>query len=177
MNVNILTNEGLVLPSRGSDKSSGYDIIAISKPEIVGKKAGDLGWESIDYIQYKTGLKIQPQPTFVPSLFSPAKQHYTLIYPRSSISKYNLILANSVGVADIDYIGELLLRFKYISQPKDMFICDSKFGTRIDQEKIYQRGDRIGQLIFTELVEANFAIVESLNNTTRSTGGFGSTGK
>jgi deoxyuridine 5'-triphosphate nucleotidohydrolase len=155
---------GLSLPKKSTPLSSGLDIVAMSEPEIVGEKWEepiDSGWKRIDYIQYKTNLFIQPADTDV----------FSFVFPRSSISNYNLVLANSVGIIDTDYTNQILVRFKYIWQPEDF----SKGSPNV--EKIYKFGDRIAQLVFSESVNVNWQSVDDLKTTVRNLGGFGSTGK
>jgi dUTP pyrophosphatase len=86
-----------------------------------------------------------------------------LIAPRSGMStKHGIILANTVGVIDSDYRGEVKLAVW--RRPKEA----SKF--------IIEPMERLAQLIvvpFQNIVE----IVEELDATVRGTGGFGSTGK
>lgn len=84
-----------------------------------------------------------------------------LVFPRSSISKSALSLANSVGVIDSDYRGEIKLRFRE-------FDGDLEF---------YDVGDRIGQLVIIPHYRYAFKEVEELGDTARGSGGFGSTGK
>lgn len=85
-----------------------------------------------------------------------------LVYPRSSISKTSLSLANSVGVIDSNYRGPIKLRFKWDG---------TKFG------KHYQVGDRIGQLIIMPIPAIELKEVSELSETSRGDDGFGSSGK
>lgn len=178
MEIFVLKNEYMSdpskLPVKATESSTGFDIISVSDPEIVGKKSNDEGslWDSVDYIQYRTGLFIETE-----------KNYDVLILPRSSISKYNLTLANSVGLIDSDYRGEILVRFKYNWQPVDMVYVPSPNETsvssrlvgRIDNGKIYKKGDRIGQFKVTVNEDVNLTLVDSLDETKRGNGGFGST--
>lgn len=104
------------LPKPATSRSTGRDIIATSEPEIVGTKQNKDGsgyyYKSIDYIQYRTNLFTSVQMNNI-------SDYDILGFPRSSISKYNLMLANSICLIDADYRGEILLRFKYIWQPDD----------------------------------------------------------
>jgi dUTPase len=51
------------------------------------------------------------------------------------------------------------------------------FGVEIDMEKIYKKGDRIGQLVFSPTTNAELIqLVGDFEETTRGAGGFGSTG-
>ena len=177
------------VPKNANLLDTGYDLVSISEPEIVGSKLANGHWGSIDYIQYKTGLQISPQfrhdgferecGTIVN--INRKWHYYTLLFPRSSVSKYYLVLANSVGVVDNPYRGEIMLRFKYLFQPED-YILDTTFGITqlfgtVNQKKIYQKGDKIGQIAAFELNKIDFEEVESLDETVRGDGGFGSTGK
>lgn len=86
------------------------------------------------------------------------KGYVGLIFPRSSIYKKDLLLHNSVGVIDSGYTGEI----KFIFMPTGW--------------KEYEIGDRIGQIIFMKLPEVQLEYVDSLEETARGEGGFGSTG-
>jgi len=159
--------DGLILPKTGSDFAAGYDIIATSDPIIVGNNTKESNtWKSIDYIEYKTDLYLAPDNL----------NTHILIHPRSSISKYNLILANGIGLCDNDYRGQYLCRFKYIFQPEDMVFTERKFqGITVNLDKIYKKGDKIAQLVFESTINVEFELVNDLNNTKRGVGGFGST--
>lgn len=173
------------IPKQGSKLSSGYDIIAVSDPEIVGDiYSGTPNYYSrIDYIQYHTGLYISISKQEQPSMttFDDNNIYDTLIFPRSSISKYNLQLANSIGLCDSDYRGEILVRFNYIWQPQDFRIDElqtSRYPTIVgspNMDRIYKKGDKIAQLKFSSVIFPKFSIVENLDITDRNDGGFGST--
>ena len=83
-----------------------------------------------------------------------------LVFPRSSIRKYDLILSNSVGVIDSGYRGELQATFKTTGfRPK------------------YEVGDRGAQIMIIPHPPIEFHVVDELSDTERGEGGFGSTGK
>lgn len=85
-----------------------------------------------------------------------------LIYARSGISvKRGLAPANKVGVIDCDYRGELLVALYNQSQTP----------------QTVENGERIAQFVLTPYIAADFVEAESLDDTTRGAGGFGSTGK
>ena len=108
--------------------------------------------KDVPYIKYGTGLAIQ-----IP------KGYVGLLFPRSSISTTKtLALGNSVGVLDSDYTGEVSFVFKDLGR-----------GSGIK----YTVGDRIGQLVVVPLLQVSFEEVESLEETKRGDGGWGSTGK
>ena len=102
-------------------------------------------------IMYDTGIAIQ-----VP------RDHVGLVFPRSSIgTKMALSLSNSVGVIDSGYHGSIKFYFNILNE----------YGV------MYKKGDAIGQIMIVprpslELVE----VQEFSENSSRGTGGFGSTG-
>lgn len=173
MKIYIKQFDGLVVPQTATEKSAGYDIMAMSEPNIVGTKhdtiTGTGGyWKSIDYIEYLTGIHIAPQND------SYGKSYHTYIFPRSSLSKYNLSLCNSVGLIDNDYRGEIRFRFNYIWQPQDLTGSGSEFAVRVDFNKIYKKGDKIGQIVTAATDRIEFIPIADLNETQRGMGGFGS---
>lgn len=85
-----------------------------------------------------------------------------LLFPRSSISKYDLRLTDAVGVLDAHYRGEVTFKFK----PTGFLECSH-----------YEVGDRIGQLIIMPIPEIEFEEAEELSQTDRGTGGYGSSGR
>jgi dUTPase len=139
MKIEVLKNDTYnnvaVLPKAATERSTGYDIIATCDPEIVGKLHANSTtvYESIDYIQYKTNLKIavQKDKVWTGGTSSPLDIDYDILaMPRSSVSKYNLVLANSIGLIDADYRGEILIRFKYIWQPEDFIYVPTSDGNK-----------------------------------------------
>jgi len=170
-----IKNTGTIVPKNLTQYDVGYDLVASSHPAISGEYDEEAqAWSRIDYIQYHTDLYIEPCVD--------DKVYHTNIFPRSSISNKNLMLANSIGLIDAGYRGELLIRFKYITQPEDFFtkIQDHEYATsmltNINMEKIYKKGERIAQLVIAETHKVEFETVEELSETDRGKGGFGSTG-
>lgn len=168
----IFIKNNLKLEEKTYSTDIGVDVRASSEPKIVGKKAGDSKWESIDYIEYETNL-------FIDCLQKNSEtQAYVDVRPRSSISKYNLLLANSVGLLDPEYRDQLFVRFKYVVQPKDLAFDSNveKFVCCVDFDKIYKNGDKICQLIFNETIDVEYIYVPELAPSRRGSGKFGSTG-
>lgn len=137
-------NENAVIPQYAKPGDAGMDVIATSV-EVTD-----------DYIEYGTGLA-----------FEVPEGYCMLIFPRSSNSKKDLLLCNSVGVLDSGYRGELKLRFKRIY---------NYFHT-IKEDKHYEIGDKVGQIMIVPYPQIEFNEVEELSETDRGSGGFGSTGK
>lgn len=168
-----LLDEDLTFNTPSKEGDAGYDVCATSEPKIVGSKCSEGFWTRIDYIEYDLGLKVDG---FQP-VNSPNEDIYTFVFPRSSISKYNLLLANSVGIVDSGYRGSIKVRFKYILQPEDLFIVSNgSLRAQVDLDKIYQKGDKVCQLIFQKHFHPTIEFVSSLEESERSEGGFGSTG-
>lgn len=158
VNIKKLVPEAII-PTYAKPGDAGMDLIAVSVND-----------DNDDYIEYGTGLAIEIPDGYV-----------GLIFPRSSNSKKDLLLCNSVGVIDSGYRGEIKLRYKRIINPspeklnieENIFTPPSLYLT-IDH---YEVGDKVGQIMilpipFVEFVEAN-----ELSKTERGDGGFGSTGK
>ena len=84
-----------------------------------------------------------------------------LIYARSGMAtKRSLAPANKVGVIDADYRGEIMVALHNHGQKEE----------RVDA------GERVAQLVVTPFLSVEFTECESLDETVRGTGGFGSTG-
>lgn len=84
--------------------------------------------------------------------------HVGLLFPRSSIYRCDLSLTNSVGVIDSDYRGPIKAVFK-------------------GSHPYYKVGERFAQLVIVPNPKVEYAEAEELSETTRGTGGYGSTGK
>lgn len=131
-----------VLPSYSKDGDAGLDL-TVTEVE-----------ERNEFVEYKFGIATQ-----IPKGF------FGLMVPRSSITKKNLMMKNSVGIIDSGYRGELVLRCKKV-----------KFedGT---QEEVFQVGERAAQLIVLPYPNIVPQFVDELTETVRGEGGFGSSGK
>jgi dUTP pyrophosphatase len=142
VNIKKLVKEA-VIPSYAKNGDAGLDLVATSRT---------INDEGI--ITYGTGL-----------VFEIPEGYTGLLYPRSSLSKTDLILCNHVGVIDSGYRAEVLLKFRITSN--DPFY---------NENKVYKVGDRIAQLIIVPYPKIEFNEVTELSSTERGTGGFGSTG-
>ena len=181
MKIQVLKNEDYKetsnLPTKGTDRANGFDVLVTSDPEIIGEIYDNGAYKRIDYIQYKTNLKLAVQKEKVFSNFGHTDFDYDILaFPRSSVSKYNLVLANCIGLIDADYRGEVLLRFKYIWQPEDYKIrTDNLLEGSVNFAKLYNKGDKVCQLKVTKVENVEFILVDELDSTDRGEGGFGST--
>lgn len=134
------TSPFAVEPTKATSESAGFDLVAISVDVTE------------DFIEYDTGIAIE-----LPMGFS------GLLFPRSSVSKKELFLANGVGLIDSDYRGTLRFRFRY--NPDG------------DADKRYKVGDKVGQLVVLPLPKIEFRETSILSDSVRAEGGFGSTGE
>lgn len=83
------------------------------------------------------------------------------IYARSGLGiKHGIIPANCVGVIDSDYRGEIMVGIKNTS----------------DMPYTIQPGERIAQLVIAQCELPELIVCDSLDETIRGNGGFGSTG-
>ena len=92
----------------------------------------------------------------------PGPQWVAYIFARSGLGiKSGVTLPNCVGVIDSDYRGEVVVALTNLS----------------DEAYTIQPGDRIAQLVIMPVVQAALTVTDTLDETARGTGGFGSTGK
>lgn len=85
-----------------------------------------------------------------------------LAYARSGLAcKQDLAPANKVGVIDSDYRGEFMIALH-------------NHGSQL---RTIDHGERIAQLVITPVFTPGFVEVDTLSDTDRGCGGFGSTGK
>lgn len=97
-----------------------------------------------------TGVAIQPP-----------KDTFGAVFARSGLAaKQGLRPANCVGVCDYDYTGEYIVALHNDS----------------NEERVIEKGERIGQVVFIPYVNVTFVEVDELDATKRGAGGFGSTG-
>lgn len=133
------TREDAIAPSKERVSDSGYDLTIIDVVKKFNSKT----------TLYTTGIKIQP-----------AFGWYIDVVPRSSIIKSGYMLANSVGVIDRAYTGEIMIALIKVdeSAPDLELPC------------------RIAQMIPRRIAHVNLVQYDDIERTTRNEGGFGSTG-
>ena len=136
------------------------------KPNAILPTYGSLEAAGADlYACLDEKITIQPgESVFVPTglAMEIPKGYAGLIYARSGLAcKRGLAPANKVGVIDSDYRGEfIVVLHNHGAAPQEI-----------------DHGERIAQLVITPVFTPGFAEVAELTDTTRSAGGFGSTGK
>ncbi|MBE5253759.1 MAG: dUTP diphosphatase [Enterobacterales bacterium endosymbiont of Blomia tropicalis] len=85
-----------------------------------------------------------------------------VILPRSGLGhKHGIVLGNLVGLIDSDYQGQLMV----------------SVWNRGQESFTLQPGDRMAQLVFVPVVQAEFNLVEDFDASLRGTGGFGHSGR
>ena len=87
--------------------------------------------------------------------------HEGQVRARSGLAlRHGLAVLNAPGTIDADYRGEVKVILANLGQ----------------ETVVLERGERIAQLVIAPVVQARIAIVDSLDETDRGAGGFGSTG-
>lgn len=130
------------LPTRASDGAAGLDLYA-DVPGAIAIYPGETK-------KIHTGIAVELRPYQV-----------GLVYPRSGrATKDGLRLANSVGVINSDYRGEVIVALHSDSQAVQYI----------------EHGERIAQLVVMQYEHEDAQEVEELSGTQRGSGGFGSTG-
>lgn len=120
-----------------------------------------------DRFIYHTGLAFE-----IPKGFG------MLIVPRSSNTKTECYLPNSVGVIDSGYRGEVMFIYKLRTRREDLFPgVDPKLAALEMENEFspYKIGDRLGQAIILPYPIIDYIESETLEDSERGTNGFGST--
>jgi len=133
----ILSDENAVAPVKAHGSDSGFDMTIIKPVKSFG-----------NVTLYTTGVKVQPGTGF-----------YFDLVPRSSISKLGYMMANSIGIIDQSYTGEVMVALTKIDQDAE----DIKLPCRI------------AQLVPRPWLNVICEPTESFDKTSREEGGFGST--
>ena len=132
--------------------------IILPKYETSGSSGLDLS------ANIKTSVKIEPgKTTIIPTGISVSipKNFEIQIRPRSGLAAKNQItVLNTPGTIDADYRGEI--KVILINLSKETFVVEN--------------GARIAQMVVCPVIKAKLKEVDSLDNTSRGSGGFGSTG-
>lgn len=136
-------NDNAMMPTKAHATDAGFDLYCTSK---------EIDWTKRQIVCH-TGLAFEIPEGYV-----------GLIFPRSSVSNKPLMMANSVGVVDSCYRGEVTAKFNITDTRQSAFAH-------------YQEGDRIAQMIIIPYPEIEFEETDSLSESDRGTGGYGSTGR
>jgi dUTP pyrophosphatase len=137
-----------------SDSNAGFDVHAAENVSIERTP------QFIPFGIVARLLRVEPMPGGTSNDYLKTDSHFWLM-PRSSIYKSGLMMANSVGVIDKSYRGELKAPVWSMTG-----------------ESAVSRGDRLFQIVAPDMGWIRTVrLVDSLPNTDRGAGGFGSTGK
>ena len=144
INVKIkIVRPGASLPSKATSGSAAFDVCVWPEaPVTIG--VGEI-------VSLPTGIAMEPDREDVAAL----------MLGRSGLgAKHGITLANSVGLIDSDYRGEM--RVTLINRGSAPFVVNP--------------GDRVAQLMFVPVYAAALTLADELGDTERGAGGFGSTG-
>lgn len=137
----IKTNEKT--PAYATEHAAGIDLYCKTDRDVIIKPK--------ETVKIHTGLYVE-----IPDGF------FGTVYTRSSTGvKKHLMLANTVGIIDSDYRGELMVFFY-------------NYG---DCDQVIENGDRLAQLVIQPYLRCEIKKVDELADSKRGDGGFGSTGK
>lgn len=158
-----ILNDKVPYVKKAHDTDSGIDLFCVG----IKQKTEDVFF-------FETGIAVEPPAGY-----------YTEVVPRSSIYKTRWMMANSIGIIDQDYRGQIFVPMRLIPSCFDIeeekldkenlfYGFQRKHSFKIKEEII---GTRFAQLIFRKIEPCNIEIVDELNETVRGEGGFGSTNK
>lgn len=140
--------DNAIIPTKGSPYSAGYDLhAAILEPLVIPPQT---------VCKIPTGLAFEIPVEKNMNVFG-------AIFARSGLAtKENLRPTNCVGVCDADFRGEYVVAL---------------FNDSPIESRTIQPNERIAQLVFIPYINTPLEVSDSLSETVRGTGGFGSTGK
>jgi dUTPase len=183
--------EGLQIPVYKKLGDAAPDVFATGNPEIkgelitiTGKLLDEKIYASVDYIQYPTNLYCEP-------LSDGDSIWHLECFARSSIREVWLSICNAIPTIDNSYRNQIFICFRYLWQPSDLVQIQlygkpsegeedqyySRWGFKINNNKIYKKGERICQLKPREDIGLEFEVVKELSETVRGLQGFGSSGR
>lgn len=136
----IINNKNAIIPSKKNASDIGYDLTIIKTHKRISE----------NIVMYDTGIQVKPQYGY-----------YFEIIPRSSLSKSGYILANSIGIIDPSYTGNLYIVLIKIDNTLPDIVLPFKCC----------------QLILRKAIHYELHNNDTLIETTRGIGGFGSTNK
>jgi len=150
MKLKCVLDEGAYIPEKAHDTDAGFDLRTPVDFSVSGAIQYLFNQDiKIGMIIVDTGVHIE-----IP------KGYVGMIKTKSGINTKRNILTE--GVVDAGYTGSIKVKMY-------------NFGSK---EQLFKAGDKITQLVIIPIHEANeFEVVDSLEDTERGTGGFGSTGR
>jgi dUTP pyrophosphatase len=155
LKIKVLKPENISLYKNHStfhEGDSGLDVFFVENQNILKREDGVA-------VPIYLGISVESTSTF-------------WLMPRSSIVKTPLRMANSMGLIDKGYRGELIACVDNIS---DLY-SQVKTLNRVNNGYKINRGERLFQIVSPTCEPITYELVNELSNTSRNTGGFGSTG-
>lgn len=137
-----------IVPSKNNYSDAGLDLTIIKEYKRLNS----------DTVLYDTGIKLE-----IPN------GYYVEIVPRSSISRSGYILANSIGIIDQGYTGNLYVALRKINKDCEELVLPYKCCQIIMKKQIYPK------IIIEDLVVGTETHSQCDSATSRGSGGFGST--
>jgi len=139
------------IPARSTGKSFGYDLQTIKQETVPARGTAIV----------QTGLRLAKDLPFWPSHVEAPQGMAMLILPRSSLAiKHGLIVANSPGLIDADYTGDIGIVLHNLK----------------DTDVVLEMGWRIAQAVFVQLFIPNIIEADKVE-AREERGGYGSTGQ
>jgi len=175
MQIKIVNKTEFELPKYEAVGSAGMDLRANLKPEKPENSNeidpfDEENWDEADTLTLEphiqqivpTGIFIQLPDTIIETHTGEGWGYEAQIRPRSGMAaKYGITIVNCVGTIDSDYRGEIKVIL--------MNLTDTSYTIK--------HGDKIAQMIINRYERISLVEVNTLDETKRGSGGFGSTGK
>lgn len=149
-------DERAVMPTKAFPTDAGFDMTAISMEyDEYGNIVYGFGWA-----------------------FDIPEGYVGLLLPRSSCSKFDVVMPNSLGVIDSGFHGEVKAKFRPTSaQPVRGAKTDCIEIYQCSKADIFKIGDAVAQMVIVELPKVEFQIADELPKSLRGEGGWGHTGR
>lgn len=144
----IVLDEGAKMPTRGHATDAGLDLYAREDFTVPGCTAPGLGFASVGCAVHDTGVHAEIPEGYVGFLKSKSGLNV-----RSGLT--------GEGVIDAGYTGSIVV----------------KMYNHTENAYHFRKGEKVIQLVLLPIITPDLELVESLEETERGTGGFGSTGR
>ncbi len=146
--VKVMLDDGAIMPTTAHDTDAGYDLYAPHDIRIPGATRGITEAVHIGSAEVDTGVHIEIPTGYVGMVKSKSGLNF----------KKNLI---TEGVIDAGYTGSIRLKIYNMGW----------------QPQTIKKGEKITQIVLMPIIKPELKLVDSLDETERGNGGFGSTGK
>jgi dUTP pyrophosphatase len=149
-------DERAVLPTKAHNTDAGFDMTAISLEfDEYGNAVYGFGWA-----------------------FDIPVGYVGVLAPRSSATKYDVDMPNSLGMIDAGFHGEVKAKYRPTStQPVRGTQTDSIEVCQSSRANIFKVGEKVAQMIIMKLPDVAFVETDELPQSERGEGGWGHTGR